>query len=72
MRTRVLAWLDLNAGDKVLLREDGKQKRPKMDWVEQTVKQVVLYRVFPTDYNDRIVSSARDWLEGKTDGQIVP
>lgn len=30
-----------------------------------------LYRVFRTDYNDRIDSSARDWLEGTTNGEVV-
>ena len=61
------SWLDLKAGDRILFRQEGKETK-RVYWVQRIVKQVVLFRVFPVEYNYRIVSCARDWMDGKTDG----
>lgn len=63
------SWLDVKSGDKVLSRQ--RSAKGRFYWVDRIVKQVTLYRVFPTSYNGRIVSSGRDWLEGTTDGEII-
>lgn len=38
-------------------------------WVQRIVKWIILHRVLPVEFNDREVSSAREWLEV---GRMVP
>jgi hypothetical protein len=47
-------WLTAQAGDVVWLRGEL-----------ETIKAVTLYRVFPADQNDRVVTSAAAWMAGE-------
>lgn len=55
-----VTWLTARAGD-VFFR-----RREKSVWYDRRVIEFVrLYRVHPTTENDRIVTCAQDWLDGK-------
>jgi hypothetical protein len=56
------SWLTIKAGDEVLLRRDGPNGR--IYWQKRNVETVALYRVFPTEFNGLVVSSAQGWLDG--------
>lgn len=53
------SWLDAEAGDPVLCWDGSKQT-----WAERTIARIALYRAFPVKYCDKVVPSAREWLEG--------
>ena len=58
----IRSWLTIKAGDEVLLRRDGPNGRSY--WDKRNVESVTLFRVFPVEFNGRIVTSAQDWLDG--------
>jgi hypothetical protein len=51
------SWLDVQAGDAILMSEEGV-------WRQGRIKEVSLYRAHPARYGNRVISSARDWLTG--------
>jgi hypothetical protein len=61
------SWPDVKPGDRVQLRRDT---GPREYWASVKVKRVILYRVFPVEFNDRIVNCAREWVEGRDDGTV--
>ena len=52
-KNRSRTWYTARAGDVFLFQGN-----------RETIKRVTLYRVYPTDQNDREVPCAQDWLDG--------
>jgi hypothetical protein len=51
-------WMTAKVGNAVNIRHENGE------WHTYRIKEITLYRCFPTDHNDRYVPCAQDWLDG--------
>lgn len=54
-------WLDLKVGDSILVCGQIKYAT----WTRTTITEVRLHSVSPQKFNGTVVTSAREWLEGR-------